>query len=243
VTPTPPPIPLSAEFESFVEPKIPGAIAQKSPWKLSRCTSGKSITDYGNKTVITDPQAQQTITLDHLKKQAIITPFPQAPGNLPGSMPALPQMPSLKPPSLQNPEMDVKDLGKRMIAGHEAEGKLYTFKPPKLGVPGLPAMPQPPGVAPPAIPQIPGGMPPQLGSLPSPPKLQPPPLPHTMEVWTSPKLNLPLLTKTGPGLSQQTTACKQVTVGEPPACSAQIPPDYKIIKPPAMPGVISKIIK
>jgi hypothetical protein len=69
-----------------------------------------------------------------------------------------------------------------------------------------------------------------------------------MEVWTSHKLNLPLLTKTGPGTTQQTTAVKQVTVGEPPACAAKIPPDYKIVSPPpmpnlAIPSLASKLIK
>ena len=257
--PAPPPLPLSAEFENSVEQKAAGGAAaaapQTTPWKLSRCSDGKSMMDYGNKTVITDPNAKQTITLDHLKKEALVIPHLPGQPNLPG-MPGMPQMPSLKAPSLQAPPMDVKDLGKKMIAGHEADGKLFTFHPPQL--PEMPAanLPQSPGMKPPQVPglqapglsapqapQAPGGTPPQLGGVPGVPKMQLPQMPHTVEVWTSSKLHLPLMTKTTSGATQQTMTCKQVTPGEPAKCAFKIPLDYKIIHPPSLPNVPASPLK
>ena len=234
LTPEPLP-PLSAEFESSADPAGgQGGAPQK--WKLSRCSSGKSMIDYGNKTVITDPKAQQVITLDHVKKEALVVPLPPAQGKLPGMIPGMPQVPSLQTPSPAHP-IDVKDLGKKLIGGHEAEGKLYTFRPPQLPQPpGLtPPQPhQPPGLKPPQLHQPPGLKPPQL---PQPPGLKLPQLAHTVEVWTSSKLHLPLLTKSGSGAAQHTTTCKQVTAGEPPGCSLQIPPDYEVVHPPSMPNL------
>ena len=286
--PPQPPLPLSAQFENSVEQKITGAAPQTTPWKLSRCSDGKSIVDYGNKSVITDPQAKQTITLDHIKKEAFIMPHLPGQPNLQGLMPGMPQVPSMKAPSPNIP-MDVKDLGKKMIAGHEAVGKLFTFHPPQVPkMPGInmpkmpgastppapgaqaPQMPgaQPPqapgasaaqilGVKPPQIPgvnlpqmpklpqmpQPPGGAPPQPGSMPGAPNVQPPAMPHTMEVWTSPQLHLPLLTKTNSGATQQTMTCKQVTQGEPPNCAFKIPAGYKIVQPPSMPKLPASPIK
>ena len=171
----PQPLPLSAEYENSVESKLAGATPQTTPWKLSRCSDGKSMVDYGNKTVITDPNAKQTITLDHLKKEALVTPHLPGQPNLP-AMPGMPQIPSLKPPSPQAPPMDVKDLGKKMIAGHEADGKLFTFHPPQM--PKMPAanLPQMPGLKPPPVP---GLQPPQAPGLNAPqiPGLKPPPVP------------------------------------------------------------------
>lgn len=247
--PSPQPLPLSAEFENSVEQKIAGnaaaAAPQTTPWKLSRCSDGKSIVDYGNKSVITDPNAKQTITLDHIKKEALV--IPHLPGmGTPPATPGMPRMPSLNAPSMQAPPLDVKDLGKKMIAGHEADGKLFTFAPPqvpKLAAANLPQMaglkppavaglqaPQAPGLTPAQAPQAPGGAPPLPGA-----PVQLPQVPHTVESWTSSKLHLPLLTKTTTGTTQQTTTCKQVNVGEPAKCAFKIPPDYKIIHPPSMP--------
>lgn len=261
--PAPQPLPLSAEFENSVEQKAAGGAAAAAappamPWKLSRCSDGKSMVDYGNKTVITDPNAKQTITLDHLKKEALVMPHLPGQPNLP-AMPGMPQMPSLKAPSLGAPPMDVKDLGKKMIAGHEAEGKLFTFHPPPVpklpganlpkmagikppAVPGLQA-PQVPGLTAPQVPPTPGGAPPPLGAVPGLPKMPAPQLPHTVETWTSSKLHLPLMTKTTSGGTQQTTTCKQVTAGEPAKCAFKIPPDYKIIHPPSLPKVPASPIK
>lgn len=216
---TPQPLPpLSAEFESSVDPGHTGAAPQKYGWKLSRCSNGKSIVDYGNKTVITDPHAQQSITLDHVKKEALVVPLPAAQGKPGGTLPS-PQAPASQAPPIQ-----VKDLGKKLIGGHEAEGKLYTFQPPQL--------PQLPGVKPPQMPQAPGGTPAQGMPAPGKPPMQAPQLPHTVETWTSSKLHLPLLTKSSGSSGQQTTTCKQVTAGEPPPSTSQIPPDYKVVHPP-----------
>jgi len=58
---------------------------------------------------------------------------------------------------------------------------------------------------------------------------------HTVEVWTSPKLHLPLASRITSPLGTQTSMGKQVTAGEPPASQFQIPSNYKIIPPPRPP--------
>jgi hypothetical protein len=220
--------PLSAEFENSVDPGGQAA-ATTQKWKMARGSSGQSAIDYGNTTVITDPNAQQAITLDHVKKEALVVPLPPAPGGLGGMIPGARQAPSPHAPSRSDPPVDVKDLGKKLIAGHEAEGKLFTFQPPQP-----PQLPTPPAANLPQTPQPSGGKPLQAGSVPAAPKIQPPQLLRTVEVWTSPKLQLPLLTKAGSGASQQTTTCKQVTTGEPPSSAFQIPPGYKVVHPPSI---------
>jgi hypothetical protein len=145
--------------------------------------------------------------------------------------------------------LHVKDLGKQTIGGHEADGKMYTFQPPKApaapgakGLPGFkgpklgalpkaPGLPKPPmpGLAPPGVAMPAAGQPPAPGAPQG--KVQ------TLEVWTHTKLKVPVLTKaTGmPGL--QSSVCKDAKGGEPPASLFQIPPGYKLIqpKPPALP--------
>jgi hypothetical protein len=258
--PTPPP-PLTAEFENSANSGSQGASTQN--WKMARGSSGQSAVGYGNKTVITNPNEQQVITLDHVKKEATVMPLPQAPGGLGGMIPGAPKAPSPQTPSSPTPPVQVTDLGKKLIAGHEAVGKLFTFKPPappqlpKLPGVNLPQMPKPAGgpPAPPTPPsasatsaQPPGGAPAQppggapaapSAAAPAAPKAPLPQMPHSVEVWTSPKLQLPLLTKSGSGASQQTTTCKQVTPGEPPSSAFQIPPGYKTIHPPSIPHLSS----
>ena len=63
----------------------------------------------------------------------------------------------------------------------------------------------------------------------------PPSLPHTVEVWTSTKLHVPLLTKVTGSFGQQTNRCKSPSVGEPPASKFQIPPGYKVVEMPKLP--------
>jgi hypothetical protein len=257
--PTLPP-PLSAEFENSSNSGSQGASTQN--WNMARGSIGQSAVGYGNKTVITNPNEQQVITLDHVKKEATVMPLPQMPAGMGGMIPGAPKVPSPQTPSSPTPPVQVTDLGKKLIAGHEAVGKLFTFKPPappqlpKLPGVNLPQMPKPPGgppapPAPPAAgttpPQPPGGTLPQVpgraaapsAAVPAAPKTALPQLPHTVEVWTSHKLQLPLLTKSGSGASQQTTTCKQVTPGEPPSSAFQIPPGYKVIHPPSIPHVPS----
>lgn len=256
--PSPPP-PLSAEFHSTFAPpqpsaaaqppgtQLPGAqppavqppgvqppaaqppAAQSHGWSLFRSSDGKTCIDQGNQSMISNPQAGHTIRLDHLKQEAQIFPMTPAP-----AMPTAPSggVPSLKPPPAP---LSVKDLGKRIIAGHEAQGKSYTYPP--LKPPGVPSMPQAPSApqAPgaaqaPGAPQVPGM--PKAPSLPQPSGI---PQPHTMEVWTSPKLQLPLASRVTTGMGTQTMIGKQITPGEPPASKFQIPPNYKLVPPPRPP--------
>ena len=186
--------------------------------------------------------------------------MPQLPGAPPPpGMPAAPHAPAQSPAVL-----NVKDLGKQLIAGHDAEGKQYTIKPPEVpkfdapkgvlpktpnmpappkapGVPQLkaPALSQPPGLPkPPSLPQGLQAPKPPGASLGKPPALPQPPSPnpiHTVEVWTSTKLKVPMLTKIAGGPSPQTAVCKQLVAAEPPAHFFQIPQGYKVIQPPAPP--------
>jgi hypothetical protein len=192
----PKPPPVSAEFQTTMEPSQPGVQPQQQPWKLFRSSDGKTSLDQGSHSLITDPSAGQVIHLDHVKKEARVFPLPAAP-SINAPQPGAPQAP--QPPKMP---LDVKGLGKRFIGGHEVEGKSYTFSPPQQ-----PQSPQSPGA----------------------PQLQPP---HVIEVWTSPKLQLPLASRVTGGIGKQTTICKQAAPGEPPASAFQIPAGYKLIKPP-----------
>jgi hypothetical protein len=180
-----------------------GANPQQSASKVFRSIDGRTRFDSGTTSVITDPSKQQTIILDHLKKEASIIPMmpaPPGPPPIPGGLPAVapPQAPRL---------VNIQELGKSIIEGHEVEGKRYTFQPPDA--PKLPAVPQPP-----AIPGV---------QVPPPPQS---PL-TTSEVWTSTKLKLPVLTKTTGGFGEQTCRCRYAESAEPPPATFQIPPDYK----------------
>lgn len=115
--------------------------------------------------------------------------------------------------------MQVEDLGKSMIEGHEVEGKRYTLPhvPPPLKPP-LPEM-KVPGT--PSIPKIP-----QAPKPAQPPKL--PPVPNVTELWTSVKLKVPVLTKVTTAAGEQTTYCKPTSAEEPHPSVFQIPAGYKI---------------
>ena len=203
---------------------------------MSRSSDGKTRTDHGDYSLITDLKAAQTIRLDHVKKEAQLFPIPAAP--------AAPKAPAGAAPSFTPPNspLNVKDLGKRMMGGHEVEGKSYTYP-----VPQPPAAPQPPTApkpsqvaSPPGLPGAPS-LPPSVQKMPAsppPPKVpaQPQePKTQTLEVWTSPKFQLPMATRVTGDMGKQTTINKQVTPGEPPTSTFQIPPGYKIVPPPHAP--------
>jgi hypothetical protein len=217
----PPPPPLSAQFQStFAPPQatahLPAAGLPAPPstgWSLFRSSDGKTRIDQGTQSLISNPQAGHTIRLDHAKQEAQVIPMTTTPG--------MPTPPSVSAPSspLKAPTI-IKDLGTRMIAGHQVQGMSYTY--PALKAPGAPSMPRTPGVPqPPSAPQVPG-MPPA----------QTLPQPHVLEVWTSPKLQLPLASRVTGGMGTQTTISQQITPGEPPASHFRIPPNYKILPPP-----------
>jgi hypothetical protein len=226
--------PASAEYQTAMH-SLPGKLPQMRKWKMFRSGQGATHLDFGKTGLIGKPGAKGTILLDHVKREAHMVPappHPQAPppsAKAPGGVPHPPATPALP---------QVKDLGKRMIGGHMAEGKMYTYLPPKAPRLPQPASQQPaiPG-KPPMPGQLPAGAPP-----PAPGKLPAPGAPHgkvqTLEVWTHAQLKVPLLTKANgmPGL--KSSVCKSVKGGEPPASRFQIPPGYKLVKPkpPALPG-------
>jgi len=249
--------PASAEYETAMH-AAPGKLPQVRKWKMFRSSQGETHLDFGKTGLISKPGAKQAILLDHVKREARIVPTPahaQAPpppsAQAPGGAPHLPAPPSAFP--------HVEDLGKRMIGGHEAEGKMYTFQPPKAPaapgakglpgfkgpklaalpkVPGLPKLPgmQPPGPGkPPTAGLAPPGVATPAAGKPPAPGAPAPGAPHgkvqTLEVWTHTKLKIPVLTKANgmPGL--QSSVCKDAKGGEPPASLFQIPPGYKLVKP------------
>lgn len=174
--------------------------------------------DTPNTSIISDPGAQRTILLDHVKKEASIFPMPAASsGAAPAAMPQAPAANVGKPPAMQ-----VEDLGKSMIEGHEVEGKRYTLAaivpPSKPAIPGAPSGPSASGM--PAAPGMPGAPKPQMPTL--------PPKPSITEVWTSVKLKAPVLTKVTTAAGEQTTYCKPTSTDEPHPSVFQIPSDYKV---------------
>jgi hypothetical protein len=183
-------------------------------WKSS---DGKFRLDTPTSSVISDPSSQQAILLDHVKKEATIMPMPPASSG--AAPPGAPQSPAA---GEQAPAMQVEDLGKSTIEGHEVEGKRFTLAPP--------SQPSPP--APPEMPQMktPGALSaPGSPSAPAAPKL--PAVPSIAEVWTSVKLKTPVLTKVTTAAGEQTTYCKPTSTDEPHPSVFQIPARYTI-KPP-----------
>jgi hypothetical protein len=190
-----------------------------------RSAEGKYRLDTPKVSVINDPAAQQTILLDHLKKEATIIPTPPAEQGM--DAPGVPKAPAAQ----GHAELvKVEDLGKSMIEGHEVEGKRFTlppFKPPtkpempQMKVPALPQAGMPAVPKPPAAPGVP--------PTPQAPKLQP--VPSVTEVWTSTKLKMPVLTKVTTTAGEQTTYCKPISMDDPHPSVFQIPQGYKI-KPP-----------
>jgi hypothetical protein len=185
-----------------------------------RSSDGKMRIDTPSASIISSPADQKTILLDHLKKEAMIIPMPPPPGAAPSGSA---KMPSAAAPA--SPPMQVQDLGKSMIEGHEVEGKRYVLpaaqKPPAPPMPKLPPLPQMPKVA--SLPKAPAA--PQLPKAPPPAK---PPQPTVTEVWTSVKLKTPVLTKITSSLGSQTTYCKPTSTEEPHPSLFQIPPGYKL---------------
>ncbi len=65
--------------------------------------------------------------------------------------------------------------------------------------------------------------------LPQPPQLPPKPqLPHSLEVWTSAQLHLPVLSTITGGFGRQVIRCKCTATDHPPA-QFQVPPGYKVL--------------
>ena len=220
---TPPPAPpFCSDCGTKTQPSGGGAPTQSAS-RMWRSSDGKFRLDTPSTSVINDPKSQQTILLDHLKKEATIIPMPRASSG--GPSPASPQIPAAQG---QAPPVKVEDLGKSMIEGHEVEGKRFTLPPftppPKPDMPQV-KMPGVPQAAMPGAPKAPSGAP----SPPQSPKL--PTIPSVTEVWSSVKLKVPVLTKVTTAAGEQTTYCKPVSTDDPHPSVFKIPQGYKI-KPP-----------
>ncbi|HEV3329812.1 MAG TPA: hypothetical protein VG096_02450 [Bryobacteraceae bacterium] len=252
MTPPFPPValpPATAEYLHTVQHASPGAAPQQVSSRLFRSADGKTRVDTGNTSLITDPAAGRTVLLDHLKKQARVMPTPPAAPPQPGQAPPPPGMPGFALPHAPlAPAVNVKDLGKSVINGHEVVGKQFTFTPPVLPgkpaaptVPGMPAAPRVPGMpaaaaAVPGMPSAPAlpGMPaapalPGAPAVPGAPPLPKPGSPTVAEVWTSTKMHLPMLTKTTGPFAQATSQCHSAVPGEPHPSVFQIPAGYKLV--------------
>ncbi len=174
--------------------QLNGAQAQQSPWNLLRAGDGRMRLDFGSMSAITDLAAQRTTILDHVARTARIMPL---------SPDALKQMaPSLAVPGAPGGlpsagALNIEQLGKQLIEGHECAGLRY------------------------ALPSASAGAAPTI-----------------MEVWSSTKLHLPVLTTTTGPFGQQTLRCTHVP-GEPDPSKFQIPAGYQQIQappPPSMPA-------
>lgn len=184
-----------------------------------RSSTGKMRIDTPSASIISSPADQKTILLDHLKKEAMVIPMPPASGTAPSGSP---KMPSGAPSA---PPMQVQDLGKSLIEGHEVEGKRYVL--PAVQKPQAPPMPKmPPLPQMPKAPQTP--KPPQSPQSPKAAPLPKLPQPTVAEVWTSVKLKTPVLTKVTSHLGAQTTYCKPTSTDEPHPSLFEIPPGYKL---------------
>src|SRR5580698_7049767 len=109
-----PPTPPSCS-ECATKSQAPGGSppAQSSS-RMWRSSDGKMRIDTPSASIISSPADQKTILLDHLKKEAMIIPMPPPPGAAPSGSS---KMPSSAAPAA--PPMQVQDLGKGMIEGHE----------------------------------------------------------------------------------------------------------------------------
>jgi hypothetical protein len=187
--------------------------------------------DTPSASIISSPADQKTILLDHLKKVAMVIPTPPTPGAAPSGSTKMPGAAAPAPP------MQIQDLGKSLIEGHEVEGKRYVLpaaqKPPAPPMPKMPLLPQMPKA--PQMPQVPQAQAPQAQApqaqppqLPKAPPLPKPPQPTVAEVWTSVKLKTPVLTEVTSALGSQTTYCKPTSTDEPHPSLFEIPPGYKL---------------
>jgi hypothetical protein len=230
---SPPPTPPSCSDCASKTQPAGGGQPTESQSRMWRSSSGNVRVDTPQMSVISLPANQQTVLLDHLKKEATVIPMMPAMGSSGaagggGPQGAAPQAPPVK----------VEDLGKSMIEGHEVEGKRYTLPPPpafqKPKMPEIPQMPKPPNMPPDAklphakLPQAKMPESPKPPQPPKPPEMLKPPQPTVTEIWSSVKLKTPVLTKIISSAGERTTYCKPTSEQEPHPSIFQIPPGYKL---------------
>src|SRR5215469_8476236 len=108
--PTPPPAPPFCSDCSTKTQSSGGGPPTQSASRMWRSSDGKFRLDTPSTSVITDPTSQQTILLDHAKKEATIVPMSAASsGSEPPSSPKAPASQGQAPP------VKVEDLGKSTI--------------------------------------------------------------------------------------------------------------------------------
>jgi hypothetical protein len=235
--PTPPPAlrPVTAEFTNTLQRAETQSAPIQSAFRFSRAADGKTRVDSGNISAIFNPATAQTVVLDHDKKTATIQPGP--PPAPPAGLPAMPHfaLPAL-PGEPKAASVQVENLGKSVVQGHEVEGKRFVTPPwsvPKAPVFQMPGVPKPPVLQTPGVPkppalQTPGvPKPPQMPGAPAVPQIPQPPI--TTEVWHSTTLGVPMVMKMSGGFGQLTQVCKSAVPGEPHPSAFQIPQDYKLI--------------
>jgi hypothetical protein len=216
--PSHPPTPPSCSECATKTQAAGGSPPTQSASRMWRSSNGNMRIDTPHSSIISNPAGQQTIMLDHLKKEATVIPTP--PASSAPSPSGSPQMPGATAP---HPPLQVQDLGKSVIEGHEVEGKRYILTPPQAPQTSQPAPPQPPPM--PKMPKLP------QSAAPKPPQLPKPPQPTVTEVWTSVKLKTSVLTKVTTSAGEQTTYCKPTSTEEPHPALFEIPPGYKLKKP------------
>lgn len=218
--PSQPPTPPSCSDCATKTQAAGGSPPTQSASRMWRSSSGNMRIDTPKTSIITIPASQKAILLDHLKKEAVIVPMPPA-----QAAPSSSGTPQATAGAAPPPPMQVQDLGKSTIEGHEVEGKRYILSLPQI--PQLPNLqkPQPPKPPQSASPQPPAT--PQAAKPPQPPK---PPQPNITEIWSSVKLKMPVLTKVTTAAGEQTTYCKPTSTEEPHPSLFEIPPGYKLKK-------------
>lgn len=224
----PPTPPSCSDCATQTQPAGGGPPAQSAS-RMWRSSNGSMRLDTPHTSIITIPASQQTIMLDHLKKEAMVIPMPAVP-----SAPSPSQNSPGSGASAQHPALQVHDLGKALIEGIEVEGKRYILAQEQKAAAKLQAQQT---SSKPQAPQAPQAL--QAPNMPGTPALAIPPNlqqvaklePTITEVWTSVKLGTAVLTKVKSSAGEQTTYCKPTSTDEPHPSLFEIPPGYKLKKP------------
>jgi len=201
----------------------PGSVPSQMSYQMARSADGQTRVDYGATSVISNPATGVTLLLDHTKQEVRAIPAPPGmtpPKITPPGMPGIPAPPTPPTP----PNLQVKDLGVKMVQGIEVHGTQITLPP--LTPPKPPVAPLVPGMpGAPAVPGVPGAP-----AIPKPPQV-----PMVAETWVSTKLQMPVLSRITGSFGQQMCHCKNTVAGAPPPTAFQVPPNYKQVGLPSAP--------
>jgi len=112
----------------------PGLPPIQNAMQQFRSAEGKMRINFGSMSLISNPLTQERILLDHSALEArIMSAVPGAP-----KMPPIPGLPPMSMPQLGLPQigspmskvMQMEQLGKALIEGHEVQGTRYLLGPP-----------------------------------------------------------------------------------------------------------------